>query len=74
MMNNFGAVSSNYNDSSVFFEEVKNNKVTGATMTELMMSPNVNNNKGASNFGCGTNVLTVEKDINARVDMKDMGS
>jgi hypothetical protein len=73
MMNNFGEVSSNYNK-SVFFEEVKNNKVTGATMTELMMSPSANNQKGVSNFGCGTNVLTVEKDINARVDMKDMGS
>lgn len=77
-MNNMNFGGSNRNQSSFFFEEVRQQQpsvskgVDSQVMTEV--STDVKNLVHFNNFGCGTAIATVEKEVTMQVDTNEMGS
>jgi len=76
-MNNMANQNFN-NESSVYFEEVKANSISSKRCDferiTTEQATDVRNLVNFNNQGCGTNIQTVEKQLSARPDTKDMSS
>jgi hypothetical protein len=65
--------------STYFFEDVKQPKHEASVGCDAMMNTNeqgtdVKNLVNFSNFGCGTAIKTVEKELNTKIDTNEVGS